>query len=316
MAANYKSAASNNQKKVLYSEFYSKSTSYNGHPINDLELILPILRNFNNTENLNKNSIIFLAGDSTLDNKYWITEKFRHDVAIGPYAQLLEPPKMVQDVSYHLNNLGISKNIYTLNTAVEASTLEERLTSKNLKDPRDLFIQKNLTENDILVVSVGGNDIALKPTFKTIMAISSLVYLNSFEKLKFNPKSCVGINHLIQFFRDGLKKYVQNLIKLKKPKQLIICMLYFMDEASDGSWADKTLAYLKYNKNPEILQQVTRAIYDLAIKEIRIDGCEVQTLPLFEYLDGKDPKDYVSRVEPSAQGGLKIAKAIFDLLKV
>ena len=35
-------------------------------------------------------------------------------------------------------------------------------------------------------------------------------------------------------------------------------------------------------------------------------------LPFFEHLDGTDPADYVQRVEPSSQGGKKMAAAIAD----
>ena len=41
-------------------------------------------------------------------------------------------------------------------------------------------------------------------------------------------------------------------------------------------------------------------------------GVEVVAVPLFEHLDGTDPNDYVQRVEPSSQGGKKMAAAIVD----
>jgi hypothetical protein len=36
--------------------------------------------------------------------------------------------------------------------------------------------------------------------------------------------------------------------------------------------------------------------------------------PLFSILDGKDSHDYVQRVEPSSQGGEKIAQALLAVL--
>ena len=39
---------------------------------------------------------------------------------------------------------------------------------------------------------------------------------------------------------------------------------------------------------------------------------QVVALPFFEHLDGTDPNDYVQRVEPSSQGGKKMAAAIVD----
>lgn len=38
------------------------------------------------------------------------------------------------------------------------------------------------------------------------------------------------------------------------------------------------------------------------------------TVPLYEVLDGKDTKDYAERVEPSIQGGHKLAKALADAI--
>ena len=44
---------------------------------------------------------------------------------------------------------------------------------------QDKFVYKNLTKEDILIVSLGGNDIALRPTKKTIMCIASAIALNA-----------------------------------------------------------------------------------------------------------------------------------------
>ena len=37
-------------------------------------------------------------------------------------------------------------------------------------------------------------------------------------------------------------------------------------------------------------------------------------MPLFEVLDGSDTRDYVQRVEPSPQGGRKMAVALMDVI--
>ena len=75
------------------------------------------------------------------------------------------------------------------------------------------------------------------------------------------------------------------------------------------------LGYLRYNTNPAKLQAAIRAIYERATCEIGdVDGVPVIPLPLFEHLDGKDTHDYVDRVEPSAQGGEKMARAIIEAI--
>lgn len=40
---------------------------------------------------------------------------------------------------------------------------------------QDTFIRDNITSEDVLVVSIGGNDVALQPLLGTIIAISALV---------------------------------------------------------------------------------------------------------------------------------------------
>jgi hypothetical protein len=63
--------------------------------------------------------------------------------------------------------------ITVINCAIEESTVGSR--KKNIL-PHDKFICDHIKKEDILVVSVGGNDIALKPSFLTI--INMLVLLS------------------------------------------------------------------------------------------------------------------------------------------
>ena len=42
---------------------------------------------------------------------------------------------------------------------------------------QDKFIRESLTEDDILVVDVGGNDVALRPTCGIILNMALLLYL-------------------------------------------------------------------------------------------------------------------------------------------
>jgi hypothetical protein len=59
-------------------------------------------------------------------------------------------------------------------TAVEATTLNER--SYKLR-PQDRFLRNNIRPNDILIVSVGGNDVALCPTPCTIVSMLGVLSL-------------------------------------------------------------------------------------------------------------------------------------------
>lgn len=49
--------------------------------------------------------------------------------------------------------------------------------------------------------------------------------------------------------------------------------------------------------------------------KISIPGTTVVPVPLFHVLDGKDPDDYVARVEPSSQGGRKVAEYLLNVME-
>jgi hypothetical protein len=106
--------------------FYNE---WSGHPVRDLEVMLPQLRQ--SEQQHGERSVIFLAGDSSLDNKYWILNR-RQANAINGYERVLQPPSMVCDVAYWLNHVLVTNNdgerFVCLNTAVEATTLRQRQT--------------------------------------------------------------------------------------------------------------------------------------------------------------------------------------------
>eukprot|EP00559_Dactyliosolen_fragilissimus_P000982 CAMPEP_0184858418 /NCGR_PEP_ID=MMETSP0580-20130426/3523_1 /TAXON_ID=1118495 /ORGANISM="Dactyliosolen fragilissimus" /LENGTH=219 /DNA_ID=CAMNT_0027354547 /DNA_START=76 /DNA_END=736 /DNA_ORIENTATION=- len=154
--------------KVSASEFY---TEYHGHKVNHLSKVLPSLR-------ASCDSLIWTAGDSSLDNKYWFRDTAE---AVGAYQHALEPPISKCDVTYWLNYLSFSmtkaesshtiskEKLAAINTAVEATTLNQR--SRKLL-PQDVFLRENIKSNDVLIVSIGGNDVALFPTPCTILSMA------------------------------------------------------------------------------------------------------------------------------------------------
>merc|ERR1719263_2611980 len=116
-------------------------------------------------------------------------------------------------------------------------------------------------------------------------------------------------------FKNRVQNYVSRILSKKKPKKVVVCMIYYLDEKATGSWADGTLGCLCYNRYPYRLQSAIRAMFKLATKRIRIPGTEVIAFPLFETLDGKTSSDYIQRVEPSPSGGAKMAKGLMDALE-
>ena len=92
---------------------------------------------------------------------------------------MLRPPQaQVADVAYWVNRelerRGLAGQLACVNTAVEESTLADRAGESMLA--QDLFVHEHIEAEDTLVVSVGGNDIALRPTAMTIFHMANLIY--------------------------------------------------------------------------------------------------------------------------------------------
>jgi hypothetical protein len=105
---------------VPFGPYYS---TYHGHKVEYLRQLLTKFEEFQ-SEN-NPKQYIYFAGDSSLDNKYWIDDNGK---ATNGYELILNPPVMKKDVCYHLNNLLNTKklNYIAINTSVEATTLAQR----------------------------------------------------------------------------------------------------------------------------------------------------------------------------------------------
>mmetsp|Transcript_65025 Transcript_65025/g.173354 ORF Transcript_65025/g.173354 Transcript_65025/m.173354 type:complete len:307 (-) Transcript_65025:3-923(-) len=297
---------------ILSRAFYQ---TYSGHRVSFLRQLLEVMRK-------RHGACIYLAGDSSLDNKYWIDAT---KSAVNGYEEILDPPRMKADVCYWLNvglaqrgqsqscfdaRGGPSQTLFALNTAIEASTLRERVggwLADSLLE-QDQVIRDTISADDYLVVSIGGNDIALAPTLATILNILTLVYMASDTAIQ--DGSAWGLGHFIGMFRDQLCRYIELLVERQKPRKVLVCMIYYPDMAGEGSWADTALSALSYNSDPRRLQAAIASVFEFAVSQVRIEGTEIVPVPLFRTLDGTDTADYVDRVEPSEQGGRKMAEAL------
>ena len=76
--------------RVNAQRFYGE---YHGHKVGHLKIVHDRMRAGE------KDSIVFLAGDSSLDNKYWFDDTVS---AIEPYSKVLTPGVMKPDVAYWL----------------------------------------------------------------------------------------------------------------------------------------------------------------------------------------------------------------------
>ena len=277
---------------------------YHGHTIDDLEALADDLPQ--------GRGVIYLVGDSTMDNKYWI--KTKSERACNGYERCLANAKSVPDVAYWMNVECERRGLEycCINAAIEESTLGLRDGGKLL--PQDDFVKRRLTDKDVVVVSMGGNDIALRPTISTIVWMLALVTTPLWLlKLGIAP----GLSYFIRLFKGQGTKYLQSIITPgREPKCVGACMLYYLDERAGGSWADFTLSKLGYDKEPSKLQHIIREVYNQAVCKISLGSVvPVVPIPMYEALDGKTTSDYVQRVEPSSQGGQKLAKLIMDRLE-
>ena len=290
--------------------FYNE---YHGHTIEHLERVHGALRG--------ERAVIWTLGDSTLDNKHWLLHAERQAATNG-YERVLTPPHVVPDVAHAINvecvARGLGATHCAINCAVEEATLGGRA---NELLAQDAFVREHVREQDVLVVSCGGNDIALRPTVSTIVSMGALLAtpLWLIESLGSSPllyRLVPGLGHFVSLFGATTARFVSRVVETRKPKAVVVCMLYYLDEVPGGSWADGTLRTLGYDTDPSKLQTIMRIIFELATRKVRIPGVEtVVAVPLYTALDGKDTSDYEARVEPSVSGGAKLAKLLMDSMQ-
>lgn len=265
-------------------DFYA---NYYGHPPADLAKLLHAL---------DRHAVLYLAGDSSLDNKHWLPS--RHESHPQPHHRaLLDAPVLRRDISYWLGHQ--LRAHAPVNCAVEASSLRQRLKHGLLA--QDALLRDHLTSRDALVVCVGGNDIALHPFSRA--ACSALLNVHCGGR--------VGMRGLGRVFHDDLQRYVELLTERVKPAVLAVCMVYYPAQETDqASWAAPVLRLLRYNGAPRKLQAAYRRVFDRCVTRVRVDGTRMAHVALYQALDGRCAEHYVERVEPSEEGGRRVADVL------
>lgn len=274
-------------------------TQYYGHPLEDLAKLVRYFRSIGSR-------IVWLVGDSSLDNKHWLFEEDKTQTtldlanewcapAINGYEAVLNPPRMVRDVCYWMNHLLVGTDMVCVNTAVEESCLADAPSA------HDGFVLSHLQLGDTVVASIGGNDLILKPAMSTLLTMGVGTYLV--------PQSWLSTaltwlpNPLYQLFGVRTQEYMD---MFSKASQRVICTPYFPC-ASGGGWASRVLSRIDMDK----AQTALRAVHELYHKPMeRITGA----VPLYEALDWQCETDYKCRVEPSVSGGRKMADRIIKNL--
>lgn len=268
---------------------------YNCHSGHSLNVLYNLIKKF-----APYSKIVFLAGDSSL-YKFWILDQPTKK-AVNYYQLILIPPEMKPDICYQLNYLLRGSAYICIHCAVYDSTLWERIQGNMMA--QDLFIQQNIKPNDVLIVSMGSNDILYKPTFTTLYYLILLISLNTIENIKSNPLQCWGFRQFMNLFKNQITHYIERLIALQKPKLVIVCMFDYSDE----NWTDVALSYLGYKNHLETFQIVIEQMYKYTVQKIFLPGVEIRTCPMFQ-IPNKPRQDYDKGVESR-----KIAKILIKLI--
>lgn len=291
--------------RITSKDFYD---NYYGHQSEYLKYIISRLK----AEQYQ--NFIYLVGDSSLDNKYWLRQMDTKIPIPSQYESIINntEPYANPDIAYTINRLLFKANLkehVCINCAVEESTLSGRQSTLL---PQDYIVRNNVTPRDTIIMSVGGNDIVLKPSWGTIANLASLALLPTFM-LSYNP----SFHYFVGMFRNGIENYIQELTIKSKPKEVILCGIYYPAEYSEttSSWADSMLGKLGYNYYPEKLQYIIDELYRKAICKVTVPGIKITTIGLHNILDPEDQKDYIQRVEPSYRGGVKMSMTFMELMK-
>jgi hypothetical protein len=287
---------------------------YHGHTPAELEVVANALR----AHGGGRRSIVWLAGDSSLDNKFWLDDARKIPAANG-LASVFSPPHTPPDIAAHLNILLASElpTFGCVNAAVEESTLGGRGSALSrgapfLSSAQDALLARCLEAGDVIVASAGGNDVVLKPAVSTVAALGAVLALGSDAGI--DSGAACGMGTLVALFKREMEAYLAALTAATKPVCALALFPYFPGVTGNG-WADTSLSLMGYTGNPARLQRVMRAVYKLATQQLVVPGVTVVPLALFDVLDANEEGDYVARVEPSAKGGAKMARAIVDAVK-
>jgi ribonuclease HII len=128
----------------IISNFYDK---YDGHKDSHLQII------YNKLKDANTDGLIYLAGDSSLDNKHWLKPPYTTEKrvnAVNGYETIedFNTKGCLQDVAYHINNeINEFNKIHSkeikmacINTSIEATKLAMSRALEQLEFKPDYLI--------------------------------------------------------------------------------------------------------------------------------------------------------------------------------
>lgn len=305
--------------------------------------------------------LIFMAGDSTLYNRHWVAhnrhaqadvESSFHKPKAEPVdkglAQFLKEEDQFQlkDMTYWVSYWLRSKTPTGSSPGVINVSVEERALKDSVDDfpkpeiaRQDQLVRENLRSNDTLLVSIGGNDILLKPD---IWMISAAAWMWLVMKVGHVDRHTWGIRTFVGIFKDKVQDYIFSLLpedNAKWPHKIMVMFPYLpsydkvkQSGHSDGGhsqgseWASPILEKIGYfdeakrGQMVQVMREVYRQSYalqrELTQKLAKIKPENPPRVIMFagyKWLDGSVPDAYEALVEPNILGGAILGHAITSL---
>ncbi|KAJ3322007.1 hypothetical protein HDU93_003157, partial [Gonapodya sp. JEL0774] len=274
---------------------------FHGHNVEHLAAILhelrkPVLAAVGSDGDVAANHItsrrnaIFLMGDSSMDNKYWLADSDQRS-PVGNYPLPWMKPDIAYAINAQLEARGLSKTWFCINTAVEATCLSDRHGSLLSQDE---FVVTHLEPGDVIVASIGANDIALRPTLLTGLSMLTLTWTIPRFWLERVADAALpapswwalppGLGHFVHLFKNRVSSYLNRIVRINRPRAILVCAIYYpCMSAASPSWADRALSALGYDSDPLKLQAAIRCIYRLATSGVKVNGVdEVVPVALFD----------------------------------
>jgi hypothetical protein len=136
------------------------------------------------------------------------------------------------------------------------------------------------------------------------------------SRKSLDDDSASSLQYFRKLYGTKVEEYITKMTAKTKPRAVIVCMIYYPLEMKfeQKSWADWNLKLLGYGSFPEQLQAATRSMYRIATKQIKVNGTEIVPFAMYDVLNGQHAEDYVERVEPSEEGGRKMAVKFTEVL--
>ena len=184
--------------------------------------------------------------------------------------------------------------------------------------PQDKFASGRLGEEDTLIISASGNDFNHDEIHKVFEAsLKEFPEDSQHDKEAFENRVRWVAEKLSGIYHEALQAYATKLVEKTKPKNVFICAYSDFYEFQTG-WATDLFKYVVGGgdnaKGFSFIRELWRDLYNNQMQHIKVHGTQVYIVPLFNVLDRNDPMDFAAQVEPSVQGGMKMAIAFSDLI--